>query len=87
MRDAGLESDPDPLAEVAFRMDQAEVAYQRWASMARSLLPRMLEYGLTTEPEVRHLIEQSLREELTRPRAFVPLSWLMISQWGRKPSS
>jgi hypothetical protein len=55
--------------------------------MARSLLPKMIEYGLTTEPEAVHLIEHSLRDELTGPRALVPLSWLMISQWARKPSS
>jgi ubiquinone/menaquinone biosynthesis C-methylase UbiE len=87
MRDAGLEPDPNPLAEIAFRMDQADGAYRRWASMARSLLPKMIEYGLTTEPEAVHLIEHSLRDELTGPRASVPLSWLMISQWARKPSS
>jgi hypothetical protein len=62
-------------------MDQSDGAYRRWASMARSLLPKMIEYGLTTEPEAVHLIEHSLHDELTGPRAFVPLSWLMISQW------
>jgi ubiquinone/menaquinone biosynthesis C-methylase UbiE len=87
MRDAGLEPDPDPLAEIVFRMDQADDAYARWASMARSLLPKMIEYGLTTEPEAVHLIEHSLRDEVGRPRAFVPLSWLMIGQWARKPLS
>lgn len=66
---------------------QAEVAYQRWVSMAANLLPKTIEYGLTTEPEARHLIEHSLRDELTGPRPFVPLSWLLISQWARKPSS
>ena len=86
MRDAGLEPDPNPLAETALRMDDADEAYRRWAWMARSLLPKMIEYGLTTEPEARSLIEH-LRHELTGPRSFVPLSWLMISQWARKPSS
>ena len=85
MRDAGLEPDPDPLAEIVFRMDQPDEAYPRWASMAGSLLPKMIEYGLTTEPEAVHLIEHSLRDELTGPRAFVSLSWLMISQWARRP--
>jgi ubiquinone/menaquinone biosynthesis C-methylase UbiE len=87
MRDAGLEPAPNPLAEIAFRMDQPDEAFRRWAWMARNLLPKMIEYGLTTEPEAVHLIEHSLREELGGTRAFVPLSWLMISQWARKPSS
>jgi len=87
MRDAGLEPDPDPLAEIVFRMDQPDEAYGRWASMARSLLPKMIEYGLTTEPEAIHLIEQSFRAEVNGPRAFVPLSWLMIGQWARTPLS
>ena len=86
MRDAGLVPDPDPLAEIVFRMDQADEAYGRWASMARSLLPKMIEYGLTTEPEAVDLIEHSLRAEVSGPRAFVPLSWLMIGQWARRPS-
>ena len=87
MRDAGLVPDPDPLAEIVFRMDQPDEAYGRWASMARSLLPKMIEYGLTTEPEAIHLIEQSFRAEVNGPRAFVPLSWLMIGQWARTPLS
>jgi len=86
MRDAGLVPDPDPLAEIVFRMDQADEAYGRWASMARSLLPKMIEYGLTTEPEAVDLIEHSLRAEVSGPRAFVPLTWLMIGQWARRPS-
>jgi len=86
MRDAGLDPDPNLLAEVAFRMDQPDEAFLRWAWMARSLLPKMIEYGLTTETEAVHLIDDSLRDELTAPRGFVPLSWLMIGQWARKPS-
>jgi SAM-dependent methyltransferase len=87
MRDAGLEPDSNSLAEIAFRMDHPDEAYQRWAWMARSLLPKMIEYGLTTERDAVHLIEHSLRDEVTAPRALVPLSWLMIGQWARKPSS
>jgi hypothetical protein len=68
-------------------MDHTDEAYARWASMARSLLPKMIEYGLATEREAVHLIEHSLRDEVTGPRAFVPLSWLMIGQWARKPLS
>lgn len=87
MLDAGLDPDPNPLAEIVFRMDQPDEAYRRWAWMARSLLPKMIEYGLTTKSEAVQLIEHSLRDELSRPRALFPLSWLMISQWARKRSS
>ena len=86
MRDAGLEPDPSPVAEIAFRMDQADAGYRRWELMARSMLPKMIEYGLTTERELLHLIEHPLRDELIGPRTVVPLTWLLISQWARKPA-
>jgi ubiquinone/menaquinone biosynthesis C-methylase UbiE len=85
MRDAGLEPDPHPLAEIAVRMDDPDTAYRRWRSFARSMLPKMIEYGVTTDQHARNLIEVQLRDELTRPAAFVPLSWLTIGQTARKP--
>lgn len=39
MLDAGLDPDPNPVAEIVFRMDQPDEAYRRWAWMARSTLP------------------------------------------------
>jgi hypothetical protein len=86
MRDAGLEPDPSPLAEIAVRMDDPETAYRRWKSFARSMLPKMIEYGITTEQEALNLIEFQLRDELTRPGTFVPLSWLTIGQTAHKPA-
>ena len=49
MRDAGLEPEPRPLAEIAIRMDQGAVVYRRWALLARSMLPKIVKYGLATE--------------------------------------
>jgi hypothetical protein len=46
----------------------------------------MIEYGITTEQHVLNLIEFPLRDELTRPGAFVPLSWLTIAQTAHKPA-
>jgi SAM-dependent methyltransferase len=86
MRDAGLEPDPSPLAEIAVRMDDPETAYRRWQSFARSMLPKMIEYGITTEEHALNLIQFQLRDELTKPGAFVPLSWLTIGQTARKPA-
>jgi SAM-dependent methyltransferase len=85
MRDAGLEPDPTPLAEIVVRMDDPETAYRRWESFARSMLPKMIEYGLTTKEHALNLIEVPLRDDLMRAGAFAPLSWLMIGQTARKP--
>jgi hypothetical protein len=37
--------------------------YRRWALFARSMLPKIVEYGLGTEEEVRHRVEHDLRED------------------------
>jgi ubiquinone/menaquinone biosynthesis C-methylase UbiE len=86
MLDAGLEPDPSPLAEIAVRMGQGEVAYRRWELFARSFLPKILEYGLTTEKDILDILDK-LRAELIPARGFTPLSWLMIAQWARKPDT
>lgn len=64
MRDAGLQPEPRPLAEVAMCMGEATVGYQRWALFARSMLPKILEYGLATEKDVIDGVERRLRDEL-----------------------
>jgi ubiquinone/menaquinone biosynthesis C-methylase UbiE len=83
MLDAGLDPDPKPLAEIAVHMGQGEVAYRRWAQFARSLLPKIVEYGLAAEKDILDILDQ-LRDELIPALGFTPLSWLMIAQWGRK---
>src|SRR5215468_2134853 len=85
MRDAGLEPQPRPLAEIAVCMGQGDVAYRRWALFARSMLPKIVEYGLAAEEDVVDIVERRLRDELLDARGMVPLSWLMIGQWARKP--
>lgn len=87
MLDAGLEPEPRPLAEIAVDGEQSALAYRRWVLIARSLLPKIVEYGLATEEEVLHTVEQELRNELLATRRLTPLSWLMIGQWARKPMS
>jgi len=84
MLDAGLDPDPKPLAEIAVHIGNGEVAYRRWAQFARSLLPKIVEYGLATEKDMLDILDQ-LRDELVPARGFTPLSWLMIAQWARKP--
>jgi ubiquinone/menaquinone biosynthesis C-methylase UbiE len=86
MRDAGLQPDPRPLAELVLRPARDTGAYRRWALFARSMLPRIVEYGLGTEEEIRHSVEHDLREELLATTGLVPLSWLMIGQWARVPA-
>lgn len=85
MRDAGLEPEPRPLAEIAVCVGQGDVAYRRWALIARSLIPKIVEYGLATEEEALDTIERRLRDELSDARGLIPLSTLMIGQWARKP--
>jgi len=85
MLDAGLEPEPRPLAEIAVVMGQGEAAYRRWALFARSMLPKMVEYGLATEKHILDIVDHQLRDELFSARGLVPLNWLMIGQWARKP--
>jgi ubiquinone/menaquinone biosynthesis C-methylase UbiE len=85
MLDAGLEPEPRPLAEIAVVMGQEEAAYRRWALFARSMLPKMVEYGLATEKHILDIVDHQLRDELFSARGLVPLNWLMIGQWARKP--
>lgn len=86
MRDAGLQPNPRPLAEFVLCPARDTGAYRRWALFARSMLPKIIEYGLGTEEEIRHAVEHDLREELRDATGLVPLSWLMIGQWARVPA-
>jgi ubiquinone/menaquinone biosynthesis C-methylase UbiE len=86
MLDAGLEPETKPLAEIAVHMGQDDVAYRRWALFAKSMLLKMVEYGLATEAEIHDIADHRLRDELLPARGLIPLSWLMIGQWGRKPA-
>ena len=86
MRDAGLQPSPRPIAEFVLHPARDTGAYRRWALFARSMLPKIVEYGLGTEEEIRHSVEHDLREELLAATGLVPLSWLMIGQWARVPA-
>jgi len=86
MRDAGLQPDPRPLAEFVLYPARDPVAYRRWALFARSMLPKIVEYRLAAEDEIRHRVEHDLRDELAAGTGLVPLSWLMIGQWARMPA-
>jgi len=88
MRDAGLVPHPVPLGEVALDVGPESVAYSRWATLTRSLLPKIVEYNLATEAQVDiETLEERLRSEALGKRATLPLfSGLLIGQWARKPS-
>jgi len=85
MREAGLDVEPRPLAEVAVCIGESEIAYRRWASFARSMLPKIVEYGVAVEQDVVDTVERRLRKELTDASGLLPLSWFMVGQWARKP--
>ena len=42
---AGLEPEPRPLAEIGLHMGESTVTPRRWARFARSMLPKIVEYG------------------------------------------
>lgn len=84
MRDAGIDPDPEPLVEFAVRLDDPDQVWRRWADIGRSVLPKMIDYGLVTADEGARLLDVELRAELTGCD-FAPLSPLMVGQWGRTP--
>jgi hypothetical protein len=49
------------------------------------MLPKIVEYGLAAEVAVLDIVERQLRDELMDACGLIPLSWLMIGQWARKP--
>jgi ubiquinone/menaquinone biosynthesis C-methylase UbiE len=88
MRDAGLEPHSIPLAEVPFDIGPESAVYRRYATVTWSLLPKIVEYGIASEQEVEiETLEERLREEILSKRAVIPLFYLLIGQWARKPST
>jgi ubiquinone/menaquinone biosynthesis C-methylase UbiE len=86
MLDAGFEPDPTPIAEIALHTGDQLPGARRWALFARSMLPKMLEYGLTTEPELDvETLAERLHDECRRAGGVIPLTWLMVAQWAHKP--
>ena len=88
MRDAGLVPHPVPLGEIPIDIGPDSGAYHRWATLTRSLQPKIFEYGLATVDEIDiETLEQRLREEAIAARATIPLfSGVLVGQWARKPS-
>lgn len=86
MLDAGLEPEPQPLAEIGVSTGVDTPGPRRWTLMARSLLPKVIEYGLATEAEIDiDGLEQRLRDEFLATRGVMPLTYLMVGQWAQKP--
>src|SRR5262245_19202743 len=86
MRDAGLVPHPVPLGEIPLDIGPDSVAYDRYATLTRSLLPKIIEYGLATAAEIDiDTLEQRLQEEAIATRTTIPLfSGVLIGQWARK---
>jgi len=86
MLDAGLEPTPEPIAEIGVHMGDDTPGARRWALFARSLLPKIVEYGLATEADVDpDTLEQRLRDEFHQAGGMIPLTYLMVAQWARTP--
>ena len=88
MRDAGLEP-AMPIAEVPLSAGADESAHERWASLARSLAPKIIEYGLATEAELNiDTLDERLRSELLVAGTTVPLlSGILVGQSARMTHS
>ena len=87
MLDAGLEPEPEPLAEIAVSTGADTPGPRRWALLARSLLPKAIEFGLATDTELDiDTLERRLRDEFLGVRGVMPLTYLMVGQWARKPT-
>ena len=88
MHDAGLIPYATPLAEVPLDIGPGSVVYQRHAAVIRSVLPKIIEYGLATESEVDiETLEQRLREEALAECATIPGDYLLVGQWAQKPTT
>ena len=84
MAAAGLVPDPNPIVEFAVHHGGPEESWRRWADIGRSVLPKMVAYGLIDLDEANHLLDVELRQQLTGS-SFAPLSPLMVGQWARAP--
>jgi SAM-dependent methyltransferase len=88
MHDAGLVPHPVPLAEVPLDIGPGSVVYHLHAALIRSLLTKIVGYGLATESEVDiETLERRLREEALAARSNIPWDYLLVGQWARKPTA
>jgi hypothetical protein len=86
MLEAGFEPHPTPIAEIGLHTGDQVPGTRRWALFARSMLPKIVEYGLATEAEIEvETLEQRLRDEYCIAGGLIPLTWLMVGQWAYKP--
>jgi SAM-dependent methyltransferase len=86
MQDAGLTPDATPFAEMPLDIGPDSSAFDRWASITRSLAPKIVAYGVATEDEMDlETLGQRLRAEAVAARETVPLfSGLLVGQSARK---
>lgn len=83
---AGFEPDPTPIAEIALHTGDQVPGARRWTLFARSMLPKIVEYGLATEAEINvETLEGRLHEECRTAGGLIPLTYLMVAQWAHKP--
>jgi len=86
MLEAGFEPHPTPIAEIGLHTGDQVQGARRWALFARSMLPKIVEYGLATEAEIEvETLERRLRDECGNGGGLIPLTWLMVGQWAHKP--
>jgi ubiquinone/menaquinone biosynthesis C-methylase UbiE len=85
MLDAGFEPHPTAIAEIGLHTGDQVPGARRWALFARSMLPKIVEYGLATEREIEgETLEQRLRDEYRNAGGLIPLTWLMVGQWAHQ---
>lgn len=86
MLEVGFEPHPTPIAEIGLHTGDQLPGARRWALFARSLLPKIVEYGLATEAEIDvETLEGRIHEEYRNAGGLIPLTYLMVAQWAHKP--
>jgi ubiquinone/menaquinone biosynthesis C-methylase UbiE len=86
MLEAGFEPNPTPIGEIGLHTGDQAPGARRWALFARSMLPKIVEYGVATESEIDvETLEARLRDEYRTAGGLIPLTYLMVAQWAHKP--
>jgi len=86
MLEAGFEPHPTPIAEIGLHIGDQAPGARRWALLARSMLPKIVEYGLATEAEIDvETLEGRLCDECRNAGGLIPLTYLMLAQWAHRP--
>jgi hypothetical protein len=74
------------VGDVSFLVSDHSRSARRWGLFVLSMLPRILAHELASEADVDlDTLESRLLDQADRTGGRLPLSWLTVAQWARKP--